>query len=89
MLLKLYRKNLIILVIWLLWEKKKINENFFKSGIDLSSVLRENISLFENFGLYIVLIGIVCVFILWSLGCCVFCGELEMLWYVSYVIFLY
>lgn len=73
----------------IIMREKKFKENFFKSGIDLSSVLRENISLFENFGLYIVLIGIVCVFILWSLGCCVFCGELEMLWYVGYVIFLY
>lgn len=51
----------------IIMREKKFNENFFKSGIDLSSVLRENISLFESFGLcflVIVLIGIVCVFIL-------------------------
>lgn len=51
--------------------KKPPNENLFKSGIDLSSVLRENISLSESLGLCFLVtapIGIVCVFTLRSSG---------------------
>lgn len=68
--------------------KKKPNENLFKSGIDLSSVLRENISLSESLGLCFLVtapIGIVCVFTLRSSGRRASRGESEMSRHASYV----
>lgn len=69
-------------------EKKNPNENLFKRGIDLSSVLRENISLSESLGLCFLVtapIGIVCVFTLQSSGRRASRGESEMSRHASYV----
>lgn len=68
--------------------EKNPNENLFKSGIDLSSVLRENISLSESLGLCFLVtapIGIVCVFTLRSSGRRASRGESEMSRHASYV----
>lgn len=69
-------------------ERKKTNENLFKSGIDLSSVLRENNSLSESLGLCFLVtapIGKVCVFTLRSSGRRASRGESEMSRHASYV----
>lgn len=68
--------------------KKNPNENLFKSGIDLSSVLRENISLSKSLGLCFLVtapIGIVCAFTLRSSGRRASRGESEMSRHASYV----